>query len=119
MATRPPTQSQNRPPSGGFNGSSGVSRDVGTDALTRMAREDTRWFVVAVVVLSLVIFLALPITTLLVVDHMKLKAEIRGEIKQLRKFKAELKEQTDAANRRGDSSEPNQQRDAQSSRPSD
>ena len=55
--------------------------------------------------LSLVIFLALPITALLVVDHMKIKAEIRAEIKELKKLKKEVK---DVANSSGNRSEPNQ-----------
>jgi uncharacterized membrane protein (DUF106 family) len=57
-----------------------------------MAREDTRWFVVGVVVLSIVLFLALPISALVVIDYLKLKSEIKHEIRQLRKFKQEMKE---------------------------
>lgn len=56
-----------------------------------MAREDTRWFIVAVVVLSLVLFLALPMALLVLVETEKMKAEIRYEVKQLKKLKAELK----------------------------
>jgi uncharacterized membrane protein (DUF106 family) len=57
-----------------------------------MARDDTRWFVVGVVVLSLVIMLALPITVLLIIDDLKMKSEIKYEIKQMRKLKKELEE---------------------------
>lgn len=56
-----------------------------------MAREDTRWFVVGVVVLSIVLFLALPISMLVVVDYMKMRAEMQYEIRQIRKLKQELK----------------------------
>jgi len=74
-----------------------------------MAREDTRWFVVGVVVLSIVLFLALPISMLVVVDYMKLRSEMRYEIKQIKKLKSELrKEVEDVANSRRDSSQPNQ-----------
>lgn len=55
-----------------------------------MAREDTKWFVVGVVVLSIVLFLALPLTMLVVVDDLKLRAEIRAEIKQSKRLRAEL-----------------------------
>ena len=57
-----------------------------------MAREDTRWFVVGVVVMALVLFLALPISALVVVDYLKMKSEVQYELRQLRKLKKELKE---------------------------
>jgi hypothetical protein len=61
-----------------------------------MAREDTRWFVAGVVVLSLVLFLALPLSMLVVVDHLRIKAEVRAEIRELKKVKAEAKALTEA-----------------------
>ena len=67
--------------------------DVGHAAIARMAREDTRWFVVAVVILSLVLFLALPLSLLVLVETEKMKADVRYEVKQLRKLRQELKEQ--------------------------
>ena len=57
-----------------------------------MAREDSRWFAAAVIVLSLVLFLALPLAVLVAVDTMRLKAEVKYEIRQLKQLKAELKE---------------------------
>jgi hypothetical protein len=61
-----------------------------------MAREDTRWFVAGVVVLSLVLFLALPLALLIVVDNEKRlsKAEIRIEqkLKKLEQLEKRLKE---------------------------
>ena len=65
----------------------------GHSAIARMAREDTRWFIVAVVVLSLVLFLALPMSLLIYVDTAKMQAEVRYEVKQLKKLKAELKKE--------------------------
>lgn len=56
-----------------------------------MAREDTRWFIVAVVVLSVVLFLALPMAVLIYVDTARMQAEVRKEIKQMKKLRAELK----------------------------
>ena len=67
--------------------------DVGNAAIARMAREDTRWFVVAVVILSLVLFLALPLSLLILVETEKMKADVRYEVKQLKKLRQELKEQ--------------------------
>ena len=61
-----------------------------------MAREDTRWFVVGVVVLSIVLFLALPLSALVVIDHLRIKAEVRAEIKELKRLKAETKAVTEA-----------------------
>ena len=57
-----------------------------------MAREDTKWFVVGVVTLSIVLFLALPVSMLVVVDYMKLRSEMQYEIRQLKKLKKELKD---------------------------
>jgi len=71
--------------------------DVGVHAVARMAREDTRWFVVGVVTLSIVLFLALPVSMLVVVDYMKLRAEIQHEIRQVRKLKQELKGKNEKA----------------------
>jgi hypothetical protein len=59
-----------------------------------MAREDSRWFAAAVVALSIVLFLALPLAILISVDHLeqkaRSKAEIRQEIRKLQKLKDEV-----------------------------
>jgi len=61
-----------------------------------MAREDTRWFIVAVVILSLVLFLALPAALLIYVDSERrmTRAEIRIEqkLKKLEQLEKRLKE---------------------------
>lgn len=57
-----------------------------------MAREDTQWFVVAVIILSLVLFLALPLSVLIAVDTMKMKAQVRAELREIKQLKRELKE---------------------------
>jgi hypothetical protein len=62
-----------------------------------MAREDTRWFIAAVVVLSFVLFFALPMSLLIYVDAARLQAEVRYELKQLKKVKSELKERNEKA----------------------
>ena len=97
MATRATSQSQNR--QGGSFGSNPASNsmDVGVNAVARMAREDTRWFVVGVVTLSIVLFLALPVSMLVVVDYMKLRSEMQYEIRQIRKLKQELKGKNEKA----------------------
>jgi len=72
-----------------------------------MAREDTRWFVAGVVILAIVLFLALPMSVLVVVDYMKMKSEMQYEIRQLKKLQSEVrKEIKDVANSRGNRSEP-------------
>ena len=48
---------------------------------------------VAVVILSLVLFLALPLSLLILVETEKMKADVRYEVKQLKKLRQELKEQ--------------------------
>ena len=106
MATRPSQASSNRPGSGGGGSGNNGGVDVGHSAIARMAREDTRWFIVAVVILSLVLFLALPMALLVLVDTERMKAEVRYEIRQLKKLKQEVKELKDVANRSGNRSEP-------------
>ena len=92
MATLPTSQSSNRQGNSSGIRNAGNGLDVGNDAIARMAREDTHWFAAAVVVLSLVLFLALPLAVLIAVDTMRLKAEVRAEIRQMKILKAELKE---------------------------
>ena len=69
---------------------------MGFSTVTRMAREDTRWFVAGVVMLSLVLFLVLPIGVLIAVDNQKRlsKAETRidRKIKQIERLEDILKE---------------------------
>lgn len=62
-----------------------------------MAREDTRWFVAAVIVLSMVLFFALPLSVLVLVDHMRLQSEIRAEaraeVRKMRELRKQLEEE--------------------------
>ena len=97
MATRTPTQSSGRSGNSNGNGTNNGSVDVGVHAVARMAREDTRWFVAGVVVMAIVLFLALPISALVVVDYLKMKSEMQYEIRQLKKLKKELKENHEKA----------------------
>jgi uncharacterized membrane protein (DUF106 family) len=57
-----------------------------------MARDDTRWFVVGVVVLSVVLFLALPLTAWMMIDYWKMRAELKMEIKHFKQLQKEIKE---------------------------
>jgi len=64
-----------------------------------MAREDTRWFVAAVVVLSLVLFLVLPLSAFIVTDNEKrlsrAEARIDRKLDRLDKLEKAMKEQRD------------------------
>ena len=93
MATRPSPQTPNRPGNYGGNGVGGSNLDVGHAAIARMAREDTRWFVVAVVILSLVLFLALPLSLLVLVETVKMKSDVQYEVRQMKKLRQDMKEQ--------------------------
>jgi len=42
--------------------------------------------------MAIVLFLALPISALVVIDYLKLKSEMQYEIRQLKKLKQEMKE---------------------------
>jgi len=49
------------------------------------------------VILSMVLFLALPMSLLILVDTERMKSEVRQEMRQLRKLKEQLKEQNEKA----------------------
>ena len=72
--------------------------DVGLSTVTRMAREDTQWFVVGVVVLSVVLFLALPVSVLVAVDNEKrlgrAEARIDRKIQKLEELEKKLQSKT-------------------------
>lgn len=72
--------------------------DVGLSTVTRMAREDTQWFVVGVVVLSIVLFLALPVGVLVAVDNEKrlgrAEARIDRKIQKLEELEKKLQSKT-------------------------
>ena len=108
MATQITKGSQNRQGNYGSSSAAGSSVDLGNAAISRMAREDTRWFIAAVVVLSFVLFFALPMSLLIYVDAARLQAEVRYELKQMKKLKSELKEKQNASNSSGDRSESDQ-----------
>ena len=100
MATRAPQTPSNRQGLSGNSSAGNGSMDVGHSAITRMAREDTRWFVAGVVILSLVLFLALPMAVLIVIDNEKRLSKAESRIEQkLRKLeqweKRQKKEQED------------------------
>jgi hypothetical protein len=72
--------------------------DVGLSTVTRMAREDTQWFVVGVVVLSVVLFLVLPVGVLVAVDNEKrlgrAEARIDRKIQKLEELEKKLQSKT-------------------------
>ena len=95
MATRTPSKPPNRQVSGYGPNPAGDSVDVGLSTVTRMAREDTRWFVLGVVVLSFVVFLALPVSALIYIDHLRIRSEVRQEIRELKNLKQQLRKYQD------------------------
>ena len=100
MATRATGQPPNRSGTYGGVGSSRAGVDVESDAVVRLAREDTRWFAVAVVILSLVLFLALPLAVLITVDHLAMKtrtkAEVRAEVQKMKELRKQIEEEMDS-----------------------
>ena len=99
MATRAPQASSNRQGANGNGGAGAGGVDVGAVAVTRMAREDARWFAIAVVILSLVLFLALPMAVLIYMDYDKRmsKAEVKIEqkLRRLDFLEKKLREQNE------------------------
>jgi hypothetical protein len=63
-----------------------------------MAREDARWFAIIVVIMSLVLFLALPFSLLILVEAEKMKSEVRYEIRQMKKLEQQLKQKKEQDN---------------------
>ena len=70
---------------------------MGLSAVAQMARDDTRWFVIGVVVLSVALFLGLPAGILLMVDQEKrlgaIERRVDRKIQRLEKLEKELQEQ--------------------------
>jgi len=98
MATRTPAAAQNRQGNYGGGGPAAGGVDVGAVAVTRMAREDARWFAIIVVIMSLVLFLALPFSLLILVEAEKMKSEVRYEIRQMKKLEQQLKQKKEQDN---------------------
>jgi len=90
MATRPSAKPSNRQVGYGGAGNGGNPMDVGLVSINKTLREDTRWFIVGVVVLSVVLFFALPMAVLVYVDSAKLQVEIRYEMNQLKRKQAAI-----------------------------
>lgn len=75
--------------------------DVGVSTVARMAREDTRWFIAGVVMLSFVLFFVLPIGVLVAVDNEKrlgrAERRIDRKIEKLERLEKSLKEHYEKA----------------------
>ena len=97
MATRAPQKPPNRPSANSGYSDSAGGMDVGLSAVAQMARDDTRWFVIGVVVLSVALFLGLPAGILLMVDQEKrlgaIERRVDRKIQRLEKLEKELQEQ--------------------------
>jgi len=99
MATRIAQKPPNRPGNTNGNGASFGSVDVGLSTVAQMARDDTRWFVVGITVLAVIIFLIVPIGVLIAIDNEKrlnaAERRIERKIQRLEKLEKELQEQRD------------------------
>jgi len=99
MATRAPQKPPNRPGANSGYGDSAGGMDVGLSTVAQMARDDTRWFVVGITVLAVVIFLIVPIGVLIAIDNEKrlnaAERRIDRKIQRLEKLEKELQEQRD------------------------
>lgn len=100
MATRPIAKPSNRPLGNGGGGNAGNSVDVGILSINRTLREDTRWFIVGVVVLSIVLFFALPLSVLVYIDAARLHAEVKADMKQMKRRAAEVERMAALINER-------------------
>jgi len=62
-----------------------------------MARDDTRWFVVGVVVLSCALFIIIPVSVLIYIDNEKrlgaVERRVDRKIQRLEKLQKELEKQ--------------------------
>ena len=99
MATRAPQKPPNRPSANSGYGDSAGGMDVGLSTVAQMARDDTRWFVVGITVLAMIIFLIVPIGVLIAIDNEKrlnaAERRIDRKIQRLEKLEKELQEQRD------------------------
>lgn len=88
MATqKQPNRSTGVRSGGGSNGDLDVELSVRAD----LAAKDANKFLVGLVIMAIVFALLLPITVLMYMDIVAIRATIRAEAKDLRKLKEELK----------------------------
>ena len=67
--------------------------DLGVSVGADLATKDANRFLVGLVVMALVFALLLPLTVIMYIDILSVRATIRAEAKELRKLKEELKKE--------------------------
>ena len=86
------TQKQpNRQTAVNIRGNPNDNLDLGASVRADLAAKDANRFLVGLIVMALVFALLLPLTVLMYVDILTVRATIRAEAKELRKLKQELK----------------------------
>ena len=91
MATRIPQQTAGRSGLGSRSGNSGRNVDMERDALSSMGNEQPGSFLVGLIIMAIVFALLMPLTVIMYMDILAIRATIRAEAKELRKLKEELK----------------------------
>jgi hypothetical protein len=95
MATRiPPTQA-GRQGLGNRNGLSGRGLDMERDVGSGVGNEEPSSFLVGLVIMAIVFALLMPLTVIMYMDILAIRATIKAEAKELRKLKEELKQRKD------------------------
>ena len=88
MAT---TQQSNRQGRGDVRGVSSSPMDVELRSGDDMADEQPRTFLVGQIIMAVVFALLMPLTVVMYIDILAVRATVRAEAKELRKLKEELR----------------------------
>jgi hypothetical protein len=93
VATRANSSQSNL--SGARNGGGSASNDLvmGLSNSNILAKEDANRFLTGLIVMLLVFALLLPLTVVMYIDVLAVRATVKEEVKQLRKLKKELETQ--------------------------
>ena len=95
MATRIPPTQKGRPGFVSRNGGSGSSVDMERNGDTSMGDKESSSFLVGLIIMAIVFALLMPLTAIMYIDILAIRATIRAEAKELRKLKEELKQRKD------------------------
>lgn len=95
MATRIPPAKASRTGIGSRGGGSGRNLDMERDDGSSLGNEQPGSFLVGLVIMAIVFALLMPLTVIMYIDILAIRATIKAEAKELRKLKEELKQKKD------------------------
>lgn len=95
MATRANPTQQGRQGSRNSYGSSSDNMALGLSNSAILAKEDADRFLTGLIVMLVVFALILPLTVIMYIDVLAVRAAVKEEVRQLKKLKKELESEKD------------------------